>query len=122
MMPGLRLELQGTCNRCGLCCVMQHEGQQLVCEHLKAVVTKNGVQLLGTPDASWCGVYERRVSGMPIRMRDASGTTRRVLACYHNTWEEDQVIAERGLGKGCSLSVPVVEGTLTKFERSRHGH
>lgn len=116
LLPGARLDLVGTCNRCGLCCVADHQGQRLVCEHLRAELP---VRPLGVPESSRCQVYEQRRSGMTIKMLDGEGITRLVARCYTDTWQEDLVIAERGIGKGCSLHIPVSEGQLVKFEPAR---
>lgn len=119
LLPGVRLDLEGTCNQCGLCCVLDEGGQRLVCEHLDAVVAGGHVLPLGTPMASRCHVYAQRRNGMQIAMRDASGTVRTISRCFHNTWQEDHAIAERGLGRGCSLTMPVTEGELVAFTPSR---
>jgi hypothetical protein len=114
-----RLELEGTCNRCGLCCAVMHEGRRLVCEHLRARVTDNRMPLLGAPEASWCGVYEQRVDGMLVRMLDASGTARLVGPCGKDSAQEDHMILETGIGKGCSLTLKIHRGELVNFTPSR---
>lgn len=115
LLPHARLDLQGTCNRCGACCVVEEGGHRLVCEYLKAEVP---VQPLGAPMASRCGAYEYRSHLRPIqiRMRDAHGTVRLVGQCFKDTWQEDHAIVERGMGRGCSLTLPVSQGQLVSFE------
>lgn len=95
----------GTCNRCGLCCSMEVKGYLLVCEHLRAVISGGQTKPLGAPEASRCGVYERRVDGMPIRLLDATGTPRMEGQCRKDHWLEDERIIARGIGKGCSLRI-----------------
>ena len=112
LLPGVRLDLQGTCNRCGLCCVAEHDGRRVVCEHLDAMLP---VRPLGLPEASTCRVYEHRRSGMQIAMKDAQGNVRLIARCFKNTWQEDHVIADRGNGKGCSLTLPLHQGQLVAF-------
>lgn len=116
-LHGARLELQGTCNQCGLCCTMEHEGQRLVCEYLDAMVSGGRVPPLGTSLASQCRVYESRDRRWPLRIRlkDGAGVVQRTGRCFKDTWQEDQAIAERGIGRGCSLTLPVTEGELVTF-------
>ncbi len=118
LIPGARLELQGECNRCGLCCTAEHEGQRVVCEYLVAEIP---VQPLGTPMASRCRAYEYRHRLRPLRIRllDGHGVMRREAQCFKDTWQEDYVIADRGLGKGCSLTLPVHQGALVNFKPAR---
>jgi len=112
----------GTCNQCGLCCTVEVKGEvlrgakagahvlreatyTLVCEHLRAKIHGGRVLPLGSPDASACAVYERRVDGMEIKMLDHTGTPRMIGQCRKNHWLEDERIIARGLGKGCSLRI-----------------
>ena len=104
-MSALRLPLLGTCNQCGLCCTAEVNGQLVVCQHLKAVIAGGRVKPLGTPEASRCGVYERRVDGMRIAMVNGRGEAVIEATCCKDSWSEDQVILERGLGRGCSLTL-----------------
>jgi hypothetical protein len=110
-----RLELVGACNRCGLCCSIVHEGRRLVCEHLRARLADNRIPVLGMPEASWCGVYEQREDGMMVSMLDASGTVRLVGPCGKDSAQEDHMILDSGIGKGCSLTLKVHHGQLTAF-------
>jgi hypothetical protein len=119
LVPGARLELQGECNRCGQCCTSDHGGQRLVCEHLRAEIEGGRVKPLGTPMASRCRIYAMRWSGMSIRMKDQHGEVRQLAQCFKDTWQEDYVIADRGIGKGCSLSMRVTEGRLVAFTPDR---
>lgn len=111
VIAGARLELEGTCNRCGLCCVAEVEGLRVVCEHLEAVIP---VRPLGHPEASKCRVYEQRRSGMHIAMKDAQGNIKLIGRCFKNTWQEDQAVAPH-IGRGCSLTVKVHQGQLVAF-------
>jgi len=74
--------------------------------------------MLGTPEASWCGVYERRVDGMSVRMLDASGTARLVGPCGKDSAQEDHMILDSGIGKGCSLTLKIHRGELVSFTPS----
>jgi hypothetical protein len=118
-LPPARLDLVGTCNRCGLCCTTVVDGKRLVCEYLRADWP---VKPLGMPEASRCSVYERRRGGqhpLPIRLLDARGTPRQLGQCFKDAWQEDQAIAERGLERGCSLRLPTSEGRLMDFTPHR---
>lgn len=121
LIPGVRLELQGACNRCGLCCTAEHEGRRLVCEYLRAELEGGAVKPLGAPMASRCRVYEYRHPLRPlhIRLLDARGIARLEGQCHKDAWQEDAVIAERGLGQGCSLTLPVSQGQLVAFTPDR---
>jgi hypothetical protein len=117
---GVRLDLRGECNRCGLCCVVETPGGRAVCEHLRAEGGPLAVKQLGLPGASRCAVYERRLSGMAIRMLNGRGEVVQMSQCWKDAWQEDYAIARR-IGQGCSLTIPVHEGQVTKFERSERG-
>lgn len=118
LIAGARLELEGTCNRCGLCCTAEHKGQRLVCEYLLAEMPP---QPLGSPMASKCRVYESRDTRFPLRIMllDAHGEPQLKAQCFKDAWQEDHVIADRGLGKGCSLTIPVMEAQLVSFTPDR---
>lgn len=116
LIPGARLDLQGTCNQCGLCCTVETPAGRVVCEHLEAYTIGGHVKPLGHPLASRCRVYAQRRSGMQIAMKDGQGTVRLIGRCFKNTWQEDHAIAALGIGQGCSLSLPLSEGHLTHFE------
>ena len=111
-MPEPRLSWQGECVRCGSCCTVtaKHNGQpmRLVCEHLRVYLSGGQPMPLGAPMATKCAVYERRVSGMPIKMLDATGEPRMVGECHVNDWIEDQRILVH-LGRGCSLTLATPE-------------
>lgn len=117
---GTRLDLQGECNRCGLCCVRDHQGRRVVCEHLRAELP---VRPLGHPASSRCAAYEHRRPGapLPIRLRDGEGVTRLTGWCHKDAWQEDHTIAELGIGRGCSLTLPVAVGQLVDFTPAK-GH
>lgn len=112
---GVRLDLRGECNRCGLCCVLDMPAGRVVCEHLRAEMP---VTSLGIPGASRCAVYERRINAMAIRMLDGHGNVAQMSRCYQNAWQEDHAILARGIGRGCSLTLNVHHGQLVRFERS----
>lgn len=98
---GVRLDLRGECNRCGLCCVQETPEGRVVCEHLRAV----DLGALGTAGASTCTVYEQRVNGMAIRMLTTGRSEVAVMSrCYQNAWQEDYAIAQR-IGQGCSYTI-----------------
>lgn len=112
LLPGVRLELRGACNRCGACCTRVLEGgQRVVCEYLR--VASPPVPL-GHPGASWCAVYEYRTPAQPlkVRMLDARGTAVLEGPCHQDTWQEDQAIAAHGIGRGCSLELVVHRGAF----------
>jgi hypothetical protein len=122
LVPGARLELQGTCNRCGQCCTAERNGRLHICEHLLAKIEGGRVKRLGMPEASLCAIYEQRHAGMPpitVTMKDERGIGRFQAQCFKDTWQEDYVIADRGIGKGCSLTMPVTEGRLVAFTPDR---
>jgi hypothetical protein len=98
--------------------VAEVDGRRVVCEYL---VAEFPVQPLGTPMASRCRAYEYRHPSRPleIRMLDAQGAAKLVGRCFKDTWQEDHAIAERGIGKGCSLTLKVHEGQLAAFTPSK---
>ena len=61
---GVRLDLRGECNRCGLCCIQETPAGRVVCEHLRTVVTPAA----GNRRRVNMHVYAARVNGMAIRM------------------------------------------------------
>ena len=87
-----------------------HEGRRLICEHLDAQLENGRVKPLGTPEASSCRVYAQRVDGMTVRMLDANGEARLQGPCGKDSAQEDHMIAQTGLGKGCSLTLAVYQG------------
>lgn len=90
------LRLEGTCNRCGLCCM---DGA-LRCINLEIEGT------LGAPYATRCRVYTQRTLGMPILLVNAVGVIEAVASCtYMDNAIEDKEIMAKGIGKGCSLKV-----------------
>lgn len=118
LVPGARFDFMGTCNRCGLCCTADRDGQRLVCEHLRA---EKPVKPLGQPEASRCAVYEYRHQLRPLKIRllNGSGVAMAEALCFKDTWQEDHVIADRGIGQGCSLTIPIHRGQLVKFEPAK---
>lgn len=84
--------LQGTCNRCGLCCTPNG----LRCHYLEIEAK------IGEPYASRCKVYKTRFPGMTIFLLSGSGVVEAVGACTHGSPEDDKVIRPF-IGKGCSL-------------------
>lgn len=101
-----RLALRGNCNRCGLCCVLETPAGRVVCEHLRA---NSPIQPLGSRMASHCAIYERRQSGMAIRMLNARGEVAAMSQCFVDTWQEDYAIAQR-IGQGCSYTLGGSDG------------
>lgn len=93
----LRLRLTGLCNQCGLCCTT---ADGLRCEHLATTFRPVGEAL-----ATSCRVYGQRRHFMPIHMLDAAGVPRRDAFCAGaGSAAEAQVILDRGVGRGCSLT------------------
>lgn len=86
------MQLEGECNRCGLCCTFG----RLRCEYL--VVTAH----LGNPGASRCAKYATRYDGMPIRAVNGHGKVKAHGLCRKDSPEETQVIVQ-WIGNGCSL-------------------
>ena len=113
---GVRLDLRGECNRCGLCCVQDAaDGSRVVCEYLAAELP---ARPLGHPLAARCLVYERRQSGMVIRMLNGRGEVAVLSRCWQDTWQEDHAVVAR-IGQGCSYTLPVSEGQVTAFTPAR---
>jgi hypothetical protein len=97
--------LSGDCNRCGLCCTTEVNGHVFVCQYLRAEIdAAYKTKPLGTPGASRCGAYENRRDGMPITLRNFAGDTIHAQ-CGKNSWAETKTILERGIGRGCSMTV-----------------
>lgn len=113
------MPLAGTCNQCGLCCTTELDGRRLVCEHLEAYTIGGTVKPLGHPLASRCKVYEQRVDGMQIKMLDGKGIPRLIGPCGKGSWREDHAIILRGIGQGCSLTIPTTQGELVSFEPAK---
>jgi len=60
----------------------------------------------GQPFATACAVHPSRLPGMTIRMVDRiTGEPLALGLCQHTTPDEVTLIRERGIGKGCSLTV-----------------
>ena len=92
--------LQGECNRCGLCCAGTWNGRPWRCANLKMVGP------MGEPYATMCEVYTERYDAMPITGVDME--TGAVIGwghCYLNSRTEDLAIIQKGVGKGCSLTL-----------------
>lgn len=72
----------------------------LRCEHLEVSGS------IGQPWASRCRAYRTRYDGMPIHLNDIR-TGRRVerSICAKNSLAETDAILDRGIERGCSLSV-----------------
>jgi hypothetical protein len=89
-------ELVGTCNRCGLCCMMG----EFRCINLMIEGKP------GEPRASRCGRYLDRYDGLPILMVNSEGEILPgIHVCSYGSEDETLGIIERGLGKGCSLEI-----------------
>ena len=86
------IKLIGTCNRCGLCCRVEH----LRCMYLEVT----GV--IGEAEATRCTVHDRRTPGMPILLLNANNVAERIGICNHGLPSDNERIAEE-IGKGCSL-------------------
>ncbi len=91
------IRLVGECNRCGICCVNQEGTDRFICENLE-------MTNLGQPNGTRCTVYDKRYNGMPILMYADDGRWVRSL-CMKDSAEESQIILDKGIGKGCSLTV-----------------
>ena len=93
--------LQGECNRCGLCCSgTVPDGRSYVCANLEVVGP------LGTPFATRCKVYAERVDGMLIvGVEPVTGAIVGTGFCYLNSRQEDLAIINKGIGRGCSLTL-----------------
>lgn len=101
--PGTQMKFSGECNRCGLCCLSTgRDGEALRCKNL---VVRT---IVGKPDATRCAVYDRRFDGMEIEMLDAAGNLKSIAICAKGSAEEDLVIFEHGIGRGCSLTIEEV--------------
>jgi hypothetical protein len=84
--------LTGECRPdCGLCCLVQHEGELYTCAHLH----------LGTKR---CQVYALRTHMMPITMFADSGRMLSAHCAADGTPEETLTILPH-IGQGCSLTV-----------------
>lgn len=95
---GLLMALKGDCNRCGLCC----RSGDFRCINL--IVTGEP----GQPFATKCGVHSRRYDGLPIVMVNSEGKIHEGdFYCAHGSPKETETIIERGIGKGCSLTLEV---------------
>lgn len=68
----------------------------------------------GTPLATRCTIYDKRIPDMPIPMIDYFGNTVKIGNCAFSKFnmhpDEKQAILERGIGKGCSLRVEEING------------
>jgi len=91
------ITLTGVCNRCGLCCVEDVEGVEVVCEHLEA-------SKVGQADGTRCKAYQTREDGMPITMRSDDGRVVVDTRCAKDSEAETAKILTC-LGRGCSLTV-----------------
>ena len=92
--------LVGDCNRCGVCCEVESYGMTLRCENLEVHGS------IGQPWVSRCRAYQTRYDGMPIQLYDIrTGRLIRNSICAHNSRAETEAILDRGIGRGCSLSV-----------------
>lgn len=102
------LTLMGECNRCGLCCTTEHNGQAFFCENL-LYEDVNDV-LSGKPEATVCREYETRHNRMPIRMFNIEGEgLSGEYYCWVGTIQETRAILSRGIGNGCSLNLRILE-------------
>ena len=102
-----RLTLEGECSRCGLCCSFTQDGQRLFCEYLD--INDD----LGQPMATSCRIWSDRTVNMPIRMINEHGDIIRDIdagtTCCSGTPNETRIILDRGIGRGCSLTVRLTE-------------
>lgn len=92
------LQLEGECNRCGLCCTASHRGETLYCHNLQRVAQ------VGMPNATFCKAYALRRPGMRILMLDKFGIIKAEGACTHGSAVDNENIAQ-WIGKGCSLQI-----------------
>ena len=93
--------LEGTCNRCGLCCVgVAPDGRPWHCGNLIRLGP------ISHPFATLCAVYDQRVDAMPIEpLDDETGRVIGTALCFLNSRTEDLAIIEKGVGRGCSLTI-----------------
>lgn len=97
--PKAELKLEGTCNRCGLCCTVEKGGGvTLYCHNLQMNT------YLGLPGATTCRMYGNRYPGMPIMLNAKDGQFVAMGACAHGSAMDAEVIAS-WIGKGCSLRI-----------------
>ena len=96
------VNLLGSCNRCGRCCVAMVEGVRFICENLE-------MTSLGNPEGSRCLVYNKRFDGMPIVMLNDEGDAFVPAVCHKDSEAEVRDILERGIGNGCSYLVQIKE-------------
>ena len=92
--------LTGECNQCGRCC----EYGDIVCQYLDI----HGE--IGSNHATSCKVYLLRYNGMPVN--GINRYTGRVVlhsVCYKDSPGEVKTIVDRGIGKGCSLTLVNIE-------------
>lgn len=107
-----RYRLEGDCNLCGLCCCDDFAGRPTRCEHLLVVGET------GQPQATICTVHAARQPGMTIRMLDRlTGEPLALGLCQHTTPDEVALIRERGIGKGCSMTLVEQFVPLTRERR-----
>ena len=92
------MKLKGKCNFCGLCCFSASGAK---CENLQIVL------LAGVPNGTVCTAYDKRYDGMPIRMLrpDGSEAEPGLHVCAKDSLAETLAIAEKGIGRGCSLTI-----------------
>lgn len=96
------LVLEGICNKCGVCCVGIHEGEQVFCENLEILGE------LGSPDATMCRIHASRVLNTPIWMLNSVGERVFETICAKDNELETRTILEKGIGRGCSLGVRLI--------------
>ena len=90
------MKLVGLCNQCGLCCI---DGD-LSCIHLEVI------DEIGKPKATYCKIYNKRTPQMIIFLVNKQGVIESIGNCtFANPEVEMKEIMEKGIGKGCSLTV-----------------
>jgi len=93
------MSLVGTCNQCGLCCLITTpDGEKLRCINLVVIGA------LSQPMATHCAIYPIRKDGTPILLLDNKGKIRGHSTCAIDSPDEFNAIVEN-LDKGCSLTL-----------------
>lgn len=89
------MSLKGACNLCGVCCFIG----DFKCTNLKV----NGVPI-GLPNASYCTVWDKRYTDMPIRLVDHFGNVVEGF-CLHGSKAEEMELTRLIKEDRCSLEV-----------------
>ena len=75
-----------------------------MCEHLTIIGP------IGTPHATLCAMYLLRYDGMPVNgINKYTGRVVLHSVCHKDSPGEVKTIVDRGIGKGCSLTLLNIE-------------